>query len=55
LERNKEGNSAVRFRLGETKELHALLSVRFTIEIDAEFPIGIAALLPKETTGKTGE
>jgi hypothetical protein len=40
VERNKEGDGFVRFRLGETKEQEAVGGARLTIEIGAEFQIG---------------
>ena len=41
---NKEGVGFVRFRWGETKEQDAVGGARLTIEIGAEFPIGIIGL-----------
>jgi hypothetical protein len=41
VERNKEGDGFVRLRWGETKEQGAVGGARLTIEIGAEFPIGI--------------
>jgi hypothetical protein len=41
VERNKEGDGFVRLRLGATKEQDAVGGARLTIEIGAEFPIGI--------------
>jgi hypothetical protein len=41
VERNKEGDGFVRFRWGETKEQDAVAGARLTIEIGADFPIGI--------------
>ena len=38
-ERNKEGDSFVRFRWGETKERDAIGGARLTIEFGAEFQI----------------
>jgi hypothetical protein len=42
MEQNKEGDGFVRFRWGETKEQAAVGGSRLTIEIGAEFPIGIS-------------
>jgi hypothetical protein len=41
VERNKEGDGFARLRWGETKEGDAVGGARLTIEIGAEFPIGI--------------
>ena len=41
LERNKAGDGFERLRWGETKEGDAVGAARLTIEIGAEFPIGI--------------
>jgi DNA-binding CsgD family transcriptional regulator len=41
VERNKEGDGFVRLRLRATKEQDAVGGARLTIEIGAEFPIGI--------------
>ena len=47
VEQNKEGDGFVRFRWGETKEQDAVGGARLTIEIGAEFPIGITPALPR--------
>jgi hypothetical protein len=41
VERNKEGDGFARLRLGETKVGDAVDGARVTIEIGADFPIGI--------------
>jgi hypothetical protein len=41
VERNKEGDGLVRLRLKETKEGDTVGGARLTIEIGANFPIGI--------------
>ena len=45
MEQNKEGYGFVRFRWGETKEQDTVGGARLTIEIGAEFPIGIKSRL----------
>ena len=46
VERNKEGDGFVRLRLEETKEGDTVGGARLTIEIGADFPIGITGRLP---------
>ena len=46
VERNKEGDGFVRLRLEETKEGDTVGGARLTLEIGADFPIGITGRLP---------
>jgi hypothetical protein len=46
VERNKEGDDFARLRWEETKEGDTVGGARLTIEIGAEFPIGITRPVP---------
>ncbi len=47
VERNKEADGFARLRCGETKEGDAVGRARLTIEVGAEFPIGITITKPR--------